>query len=376
MLCTETLPNSPQYQPVINDHMPAESDIPSELNDDLIPENDREDSLITIDIFNKNVTRTKTPGEFFCIDKSKLLGVGSTSKVYAGQFKQTNQSIAIKVFHDEEDPSGFALSIINELLVYAHYRHPNIVRYHGTFFSRDTTYMAMELLDCSLHQLLSYSAYAGMFSEITHDQKIKMVADMLNGLVYLHSCGIIHRDIKPPNIFYNHDTRTMKIGDFGLSVNENMLCTSTRKIIMVVTPGYRALELLLGNRDYNNKIDVWSMAICIIYFLTHVNLARVYYTQPTQLELIHHFTQVFGPVTKESHPNVATFPLFNMYKHHLSRVNSCNRKLNTWCYSPQLYRLLFQKMLDIDFNTRCSSKQALEEFVSMDCKILINPFDI
>lgn len=85
----------------------------------------------------------------------------------------------------------------------------------------------------------------------------------LEGMKYLHSKDIIHRDIKSCNILVNRQG-IVKIADFGLSrqLIRDSLCYTTN----VVTRWYRAPELLLGERRYDEKIDIWSIG-CVLFEL-------------------------------------------------------------------------------------------------------------
>ena len=87
---------------------------------------------------------------------------------------------------------------------------------------------------------------------------------MLQGLNYLHDQNIIHRDIKPANILYNNQG-IVKIADFGLARYFNSgLNNYTNR---VVTLWYRAPEILLGSKNYSNKIDIWSMGCFFVELL-------------------------------------------------------------------------------------------------------------
>ncbi len=95
---------------------------------------------------------------------------------------------------------------------------------------------------------------------LTQDHVKLFLYQILRGVKYLHSCGIIHRDIKPGNLLVNSNC-LLKICDFGLArvaeLNKNRDMTQE-----VVTQYYRAPELLLGARHYDFAVDMWSVG-CI-----------------------------------------------------------------------------------------------------------------
>lgn len=76
------------------------------------------------------------------------------------------------------------------------------------------------------------------------------------GLKYVHSAGVVHRDLKPSNILINENC-DLKICDFGLARVQETQMTG-----YVSTRYYRAPEIMLTWRRYNEKIDIWS-AGCI-----------------------------------------------------------------------------------------------------------------
>lgn len=83
-----------------------------------------------------------------------------------------------------------------------------------------------------------------------------IIRQLLSGTAYLHRKGILHRDLKPSNIIINeHDV--VKICDFGLS-----RCLSSPLTLNVMTLWYRAPEVLLGDPNYSEPIDIWSIG-CI-----------------------------------------------------------------------------------------------------------------
>jgi nemo like kinase len=115
-------------------------------------------------------------------------------------------------------------------------------------------YILTELMQSDLHKIISSPQM------LTQDHVKLFLYQILRGVRYLHSTGIIHRDIKPGNLLVNSNC-LLKICDFGLArvVEHNKNRDMTQE---VVTQYYRAPELLLGARHYDFAVDMWSVG-CI-----------------------------------------------------------------------------------------------------------------
>lgn len=100
----------------------------------------------------------------------------------------------------------------------------------------------------------------GLLQEV---HKRYIIYQVLIALKYLHSAELVHRDLKPSNLLLNSDCLT-KVCDFGLV----RYVGKTEDDAPVLTEGvatrwYRAPEVLLGSKDYNQQADMWSLG-CII----------------------------------------------------------------------------------------------------------------
>ena len=110
-------------------------------------------------------------------------------------------------------------------------------------------------MEADLHQLI----YSKQKLEADHYQYF--MYQILRGLQYMHSANIMHRDLKPSNILINADC-DLKICDFGLSRGFGEVDEFLKKTAYVVTRWYRAPEVSLLNKSYNQSLDMWSVG-CI-----------------------------------------------------------------------------------------------------------------
>ncbi len=89
----------------------------------------------------------------------------------------------------------------------------------------------------------------------------------MEGLNYIHSQGIMHRDIKPYNVLINPKTKTLKIIDFGLA---DYYFPEKENNSRVGSLYYKAPELFLDNNLYDYRVDVWAAGNLIAGMVCYV----------------------------------------------------------------------------------------------------------
>lgn len=131
---------------------------------------------------------------------------------------------------------------------------------------------------------------------------------MLKGLIYLQRNNIVHRDIKGANILISKEG-DVKLGDFGLARTFNPSNKMAMYTVKVVTLWYRCPELLLGFRNYNFGVDIWSAACVFAEIVTGQVLFQANMDSKA-LELIF---AVCGTPTEKTMPGVKQKVAYNDY---------------------------------------------------------------
>jgi len=191
----------------------------------------------------------------------RRLGAGAYGDVYLCHDDTTDKHVAVKVVRDFTQDLLFGKRILREIRILASMRHENLMRLldvlpvPGLDFS--DVYIVMPYMHADLHRII----YSKMRLAESHCQAF--TCQILRGLTYLHSAGVVHRDLKPPNVLVNRDC-TLRITDFGLArgrCNKEEVLTD-----YVVTRWYRAPELLLLPQGYFEAVDLWAVG-CIHFEL-------------------------------------------------------------------------------------------------------------
>ncbi len=191
----------------------------------------------------------------------RLMGGGASAEVYEAT-GPGGEPCAIKVLRlDLRDSQEAAARLLQEGRLLASLRHPNLVPLREIGMTRDgRPFLAMPRLqgETLRETRLRKGALAPAFAA-------SLVAGALDGLHAAHRHGVVHRDVKPGNIFLvssqNGPTRASML-DFGIAkVNGAATCTTGNHYVLG-TPRYLAPEQILGGR-VDGRTDVYSMGIVL-----------------------------------------------------------------------------------------------------------------
>jgi len=138
--------------------------------------------------------------------------------------------------------------------------HPFLAKLHFSFQSSKYLYFVMDFINGG--ELFHHLSHDRQFPE----ERAKFYAsEIVLGLGYLHSTGVVYRDLKPENLLLDYQGHII-ITDFGLSKEGLTNETDTTKTFCG-TPEYLAPEVVKG-QDYNKAVDWWSLGILIFEMMT------------------------------------------------------------------------------------------------------------
>ncbi|SCU94767.1 LADA_0G11056g1_1 [Lachancea dasiensis] len=216
-------------------------------------ESKREDRRKKIQQLYATLTEICSDGDPSKLYKNLIkIGQGASGGVYTAYEVGTNASVAIKQMNLEKQPKKEL--IINEILVMKASKHLNIVNYIDSYLLKGDLWVVMEYMEGgSLTDVVTHCI-------LTETQIGAVSRETLKGLQFLHSKGVIHRDIKSDNILLSM-TGEIKLTDFGFCAQINE--TNLKRTTMVGTPYWMAPEVV-SRKEYGPKVDIWSLGIMII----------------------------------------------------------------------------------------------------------------
>jgi hypothetical protein len=147
--------------------------------------------------------------------------------------------------------------VLAEARLLAQLSHPNIVRVLDCHSDEGAAYVVMELLEgCTLAELMEEGPLPAALV-------VRMVVPLLDALAAAHHDGIVHRDIKPDNIFIARrgDRICPKLLDFGIARSGAVQPTHKNKRLIVGTPGYMSPEQALGEDAVDHRADIWAIGV-------------------------------------------------------------------------------------------------------------------
>lgn len=186
------------------------------------------------------------------------LGKGAMGVVYGARDEVMDRVVAVKVLMaDLEAEPDTRTRFYREAQAAGRLLHPNIITIFDIGEDQGRIYIVMELLK-------GQTLAAFLRQPVSLEQKIDLMVQTCEGLAAAHASGVVHRDVKPGNLFVLHDG-TLKILDFGVA----RLATSTITAsgLIIGTPDYMSPEQARG-AEIDPRSDVFSAAAVFYHILS------------------------------------------------------------------------------------------------------------
>ena len=264
----------------------------------------------------------------FWMDRFKIqqeIGRGAMGRVMLVEDETVGETLILKFMHPELTSDGKARErFLRELKYSRKISHPNVIRIHDFLVKDGISAISMEYfksrgLDYMIkHELLG-----------SHEDSLKILLQVSDGMFEAHQKKVIHRDLKPSNILVN-DKGVAKVVDFGIaSVSSESEMTLTKTGMIIGTPAYLSPERAKG-MEADLRSDIYALGI-IAYNMFNYGLP--YSGEPMSLL----FQHIEGKAT----------PLDQMDKG----------------ISPEISRLV-QKMMAVDIEARFQSMKEIRDSIA------------
>eukprot|EP00288_Rhodomonas_lens_P016896 CAMPEP_0177710428 /NCGR_PEP_ID=MMETSP0484_2-20121128/11330_1 /TAXON_ID=354590 /ORGANISM="Rhodomonas lens, Strain RHODO" /LENGTH=489 /DNA_ID=CAMNT_0019222109 /DNA_START=89 /DNA_END=1558 /DNA_ORIENTATION=+ len=301
--------------------------------------------------------------------KVEQIGEGQYGQVWLAREKDGDKAlVALKKVKMDNEKEGFPITAIREIKILKNLRHKNIVQLREIVTSKAHEHNKQK---GSVYMVFEYAEHdlAGLI--LSHKVRLEKnhikayLKQLLEGLHYLHTQKILHRDIKGANLLIT-DSGLLKIADFGLARSYNDSTVPLTK--KVITLWYRPPEVLLESDKYGTPADIWSVGCIFAELLLKyaTNQYRNVWSLPNyegphnETEQLAKIFDVCGTPTKETWPEFHTLPGCKNVKFK-QKPNVLKDHLRKYCKEIHEDEVdLCEKLLTCNPSKRLTATAALE----------------
>ena len=186
------------------------------------------------------------------------LGVGTVGTVFRAESPDIAQPVAVKLLHPTiaHDPR-IVDRFQREITIMERLNHPHIVQNYGGGLMDGQYFYAMQLLEHG-----NLKEHLQKTGPLSWPQAAAYAAHISSALQHAHNHGIIHRDLKTSNLFFDNKG-ALVLGDFGIA-RDLQGSDVTGDGITVGTYAYMSPEQICADREISGKADLYSLG-CVIY---------------------------------------------------------------------------------------------------------------
>ena len=228
---------------------------------------------------------------------TNLIGEGGMAYVYEGVHERLEKKVAVKVLNPMLSANAqIRARFENEAKIMSSLEHANIVKVIDYCDQEGTLAIIMELLE---GRDLSDTIKAN--GAIDVNIAIPLFINILDAFIYAHIKGIVHRDIKPGNIFIEKGNR-VKILDFGIAKLFGTGLDKTSTGTQMGTPIYMSPEQVKGEKSIDHRSDIYSLGVTFYFMLK----GKAPYNSDTESSF-----EIFNKIVFEPLPELIEYPELN-----------------------------------------------------------------
>ena len=190
---------------------------------------------------------------------AKKIGESEKAVVYLAASTALATDVALKVSRTSRDANAERQALEREYKAILAIRHPAVVRIHDYGIENGLEYLAMEYFPRG-------DLKARMYFGVTEGETLRYVEQIAAALSVVHGAGLLHRDLKPPNVMLRESDEIALI-DFGLARTLDGACHSTRTGVLRGSPYYMSPEQALGE-ELDARSDLYSLGVIYHEMLT------------------------------------------------------------------------------------------------------------
>ncbi|VAH37465.1 unnamed protein product [Triticum turgidum subsp. durum] len=262
--------------------------------------------------------KSKTLGNKYMLGDE--IGKGAYGRVYKGLDLENGDFVAIKQVSLENIPQEDLNIIMQEIDLLKNLNHKNIVKYLGSLKTNSHLHIILEYVENgSLANIIKPNKF-GPFPE---SLAAVYIAQVLEGLVYLHEQGVIHRDIKGANILTTKEG-LVKLADFGVATKLTEADVNTHSV--VGTPYWMAPEVIEMS-GVCAASDIWSVGCTVIELLT---CSPPYYELQPMPALFRIVQDVQPPIPEGFSPEITDFLRQCFQKDSIQRPDAKTLLMHPW----------------------------------------------
>ncbi|HTV50868.1 MAG TPA: protein kinase [Steroidobacteraceae bacterium] len=226
----------------------------------------------------------------------RTIGQSEKAMVYLAHSAALNADVALKVSKSERDEANERQFLARERAAITAIRHPGIVTLYDYGVHQAREYLAMEYFP---RGDLKARLQRGMLES----DALRYIEQIARALEVVHQAGVVHRDLKPPNVMLRESDEIVLI-DFGLARSLLVTANSTRKGVLRGSPYYMSPEQALGDA-LDARTDIYSLGIICYELLT----GRKPYTGNSAMDVLQQ--HVNSPLPKLPRPLEHLQPLLD-----------------------------------------------------------------